>query len=440
MSVAPDLSPAVFALRDYALLADGERGAVVDPHREIGWLCAPSWDSPPVLSALLGGAGRFRVSPVGRAVRGGWYEPGTLVWRNRWVTDRHVVVECRDALVHPGDPDRLVLLRRLTVRQGTARVRVELELPAAPLAAAATGLRHEHDGSWTARLGALHARFRVEPGSHVTVDGSGTATVLGAHCEVREHETVDLVLEIGTRAHGAPVDVAAAWAGTTQAWADRVPRLPDVLDEADARHSAAVLCGMTSASGAMVAAATTGLPERAEQGRNYDYRYAWIRDQAYAGNAAFSAGMDSLGDQSVRFVGARLLADGADLTPAYTVRGEPIPDVSSLGLPGYPGGQDTVGNQVRSQRQLDVFGESLYLLASAGQRGHLDADGMAAGGAPSPPSRRGGTLPRRASGSSTTSGGCTAACRCWPRRRGAARTRRAGGSAPRTTRGWTHRC
>ena len=33
----------------------------------------------------------------------------------------------------------------------------------------------------------------------------------------------------------------------------------------------------------MVAAATTSLPERAEEGRNYDYRYVWIRDQCYAG-------------------------------------------------------------------------------------------------------------------------------------------------------------
>ena len=48
--------------------------------------------------------------------------------------------------------------------------------------------------------------------------------------------------------------------------------------------------GLTSESGAMVAAATTSLPERAERGRNYDYRYAWIRDQAYAGQAVAAAG------------------------------------------------------------------------------------------------------------------------------------------------------
>ena len=57
----------------------------------------------------------------------------------------------------------------------------------------------------------------------------------------------------------------------------------------DTRHSYAVLRGLTSRSGGMVAAATTSLPERAEAGRNYDYRYVWIRDQCYAGHAVAAA-------------------------------------------------------------------------------------------------------------------------------------------------------
>ena len=48
--------------------------------------------------------------------------------------------------------------------------------------------------------------------------------------------------------------------------------------------------GLTSSGGGMVAAATTSLPERAREGRNYDYRYVWIRDQCYAGQAVAAAG------------------------------------------------------------------------------------------------------------------------------------------------------
>ena len=51
-------------LREYALIADGERGALVGPRGDIAWMCAPRWDSDAVFSALLGGAGRYAVTPA----------------------------------------------------------------------------------------------------------------------------------------------------------------------------------------------------------------------------------------------------------------------------------------------------------------------------------------------------------------------------------------
>jgi GH15 family glucan-1,4-alpha-glucosidase len=128
----------------------------------------------------------------------------------------------------------------------------------------------------------------------------------------------------------------------------------------------------------MVAAATTSLPEHAERSRNYDYRYAWIRDQAYAGQAVAAAGPLPLLDDAVRFVAGRLHADGPDLMPAYTVEGDPVPAESRLGLPGYPGGVDILGNRVRGQFQLDAFGEALLLFAAAAEHDRLDGDHWAA--------------------------------------------------------------
>jgi GH15 family glucan-1,4-alpha-glucosidase len=123
----------------------------------------------------------------------------------------------------------------------------------------------------------------------------------------------------------------------------------------------------------MVAAATTSLPERAEAGRNYDYRYAWIRDQCYAGQAAAVAGAPELLDSGVRFVSERVLDAGDKLAPAYTVTGAAVPDQRSLRLPGYPGGADIVGNWVNDQFQLDAYGEALQLFAAASRAGRLDA-------------------------------------------------------------------
>ena len=128
----------------------------------------------------------------------------------------------------------------------------------------------------------------------------------------------------------------------------------------------------------MVAAATTSLPERARAGRNYDYRYAWIRDQCYAGLAAARAGVTGSLDDAVRFVGARLREHGPDLRPAYTVSGGDVPDERPLLLPGYPGGDAIAGNHVNAQFQLDTFGEALLLFAAAARADRLDADGWRA--------------------------------------------------------------
>ena len=86
----------------------------------------------------------------------------------------------------------------------------------------------------------------------------------------------------------------------------------------------------------MVAAATTSLPERAEQGRNYDYRYVWIRDQCYAGQAVAADGPHALLDDAVGFVAPRLLDDGPDLRPAYTARRGAVPDQRRWTCPATP--------------------------------------------------------------------------------------------------------
>jgi GH15 family glucan-1,4-alpha-glucosidase len=189
----------------------------------------------------------------------------------------------------------------------------------------------------------------------------------------------DLVLVMDTNADGEPPpDPAPAWSGTEAAWRERVPELECRVASRDARHSYAVLQGLTSASGGMVAAATMSLPERARVGRNYDYRYAWIRDQCMTGQAVAKAGPYPLMDDAVRFVSERLLDDGDRMVPAYPVSGGAVPDQRSLGLAGYPGGTDIVGNWVNRQFQLDAFGESLLLFAAAAGHDHLDADGWRA--------------------------------------------------------------
>lgn len=164
-----------------------------------------------------------------------------------------------------------------------------------------------------------------------------------------------------------------AWRDTEQAWMRAVPAFSDSVADRDVQVAYAVLRGLTSSGGGMVAAATTPLPERAEHGRAYDYRYCWIRDQCYTGQAIAAAGGHPLVDDAVRFVSERVLADGPGLKPAYSVVGTEVPEEHDLDLPGYPGADAKIGNWVTDQFQLDTFGEALLLLAAAGRLDRLDS-------------------------------------------------------------------
>ena len=367
--------PAPHVLREYALLADGERGILVGPRGEFVWMCFPRWDSDGVFSALLGGEGTYAITPQDSCVWGGYYEPGTLIWHSRWIT-ADATIECREALALPTRPDRAVILRRVVACHGTARVRLALA-PRAGFGRHTLGhLARDEHGTWTGRSGEIRLAWSGAADAEPIADGH-RGKALALELELAEGACHDFVLTL-TRGAGddgdAPPDPEWAWEGTRAAWHDRVPALEHTAAPRDARHAYAVLSGLTSAGGGMVAAATTSLPERARQGRSYDYRYVWIRDQCYTGQAVAQSGPHALMDDAVHFVRDRLLADGPQLKPAYTITGEPVPDERPLELPGYPGGTDIAGNWVNQQFQLDAFGEALLLFAAAARHDHLDAN------------------------------------------------------------------
>lgn len=354
-------------LREYSFIADGERGGLISPDGELVWLCAPRWDSRPVFSALLGGTSGYQVAPADPwRVWGGYYEPGSLIWRSRWVGDR--VIECREAMARPADEHRAVVLRRIEAVEGEARVNLTLDLDIGRGRGA--GELKRTKGCWSGRVGDLHFRWSGAPRTHRDREGRLTARVT-----VPAGEHFDLVLEISDQPFDAgPPDPDALWTATEQTWAAQDSDCGDLIASRDARHSYAVMAGLTSSSGGMVAAATTSLPERLGGMRNYDYRYAWIRDQCYAGQAMAAHAAQSRLAGLVRFITERLLADGPDLAPAYTASGSRIPAEHGVRLRGYPGSSPRTGNRVKTQFQLDCFGEALQLLAAAARLDLLSAD------------------------------------------------------------------
>ena len=192
LGAAADFPPHV--LREYALLADGERGALVGPRGDVAWMCAPGWDCDAVFSCLIGGRGVYAVTPDRtRFVWGGYYEDGSLIWRSRWVTATGFT-ECREALAYPGDPDTAVVLRRVRgggrPGPGQGRAGPAGRLRAVPDEPAQVG-RRDLDRAQRAAPDALVGR---RPGARVRPDGA-----LELHLALDAGQQHDLVLELSSR-------------------------------------------------------------------------------------------------------------------------------------------------------------------------------------------------------------------------------------------------
>src|SRR5262249_36820426 len=255
---------------------DGERGILVGPRGDFSWLCFPYWDSEPVFSSLIGGAGTRAVTPTSPFVWGGYYEQGGLIWRNRWVTQENAIVECREALALPTAARRAVVLRRVVACGGEAHVSVCLAVRAGFGEEPLVDLRRDDAGVWLGRSGEVRFRWAGGDRAEVLHDERGDS-YLRLELDLAEGEHHDLTLELVHDDQELELpDADAAWAGTEAAWRERVPRLELGVAQRDARHAVAVLTGLTSSTGGTVAAATGSLPERAGRGRNYDYRYVWI--------------------------------------------------------------------------------------------------------------------------------------------------------------------
>ena len=231
-------------LRQYALIADGERGALIGPRGNIAFLCAPQWHDDAVFSGLLGGAGAYSVTPQdARYVWGGHYDQDSLIWRSHWVSTTGII-ECREALAFPGDRDRVVLLRRVEATRGDAHVLVELECRA-EFGARPMTVRRSADGVWEGQSGDLAYRWSGAPASARLVDGR-----IRVALDVPEGGHHDLVLELSRqRPTGAPPDPDRAWARTDGPGRDSPPRLADSAAPGESAHSHAVLRGLTGSVG-----------------------------------------------------------------------------------------------------------------------------------------------------------------------------------------------
>jgi alpha,alpha-trehalase len=345
-------------IEDFGLIGDGSTSALVGRDGAVSWLCVPRFDADPLFCKILdtrrGGA--FTVAPADLAESRQYYEPetGVLITELR---GRSGLVRVTDALTLRSGCDlnedvpaaRGELLRSVEVLEGSVELRVEVEpRGGAEAERRGDGLRLRCAGRqdldlqlWSSRkLSGLRSRLELAAGDrlHLTLRWGGGHY---RHHPVSPEATLDSTVEVWRR------------------WSRQITY--EGPQKRLVRRSAITLKLLDYfQTGAIVAAPTSSLPEAIGGPRNWDYRYAWIRDAAFSVYALNRIGLPG---EAAGFLGWVLEAVERHGRPKilYDMDGEdPQPEWEDEELEGYRKSPPVRwGNAAADQRQHDVFGEIL---------------------------------------------------------------------------------
>jgi alpha,alpha-trehalase len=343
-------------LEDHGLIGDGATAALVGRDGAVSWLCVPRFDSPALFCGILdrtrGGA--FTVAPRDLVASSQYYEPdsGVLVTEMR---GRSGVVRVTDALTLRSGADlaedapaaRGELLRSVRVLEG----RVNLGISVEPRG----GAQAERRGD------GLRLRCSLRPEPDLQLRATAPLTGLRSTLDLEAGDHLSIVLGWGGLRHH-PISPDDLLSGTLEVWRRWMRSFGyDGPQEPLVRRSAITLKLLDYVpTGAIVAAPTTSLPEWIGGERNWDYRYAWIRDAAFSVYALRRIG---LGVEAAGFLAWVLDAVKRHGRPRvlYDLYGEsPNPEREDPELEGYRRSAPVRwGNAADQQRQHDVFGEIL---------------------------------------------------------------------------------
>ncbi|MEJ5946545.1 glycoside hydrolase family 15 protein [Pseudokineococcus basanitobsidens] len=360
------------AIEHHGVVGDLRTIMLVTHDGEVDFACAPDFDSPAVFGRLLdSGAGSFSVRPTDWDTTHQYYLPSSAVLATRFSSARGTL-EVLDGMVPaealPEGVDRRPLLVRLVrVLDGEQDVVVDCR-PGFDWG------RAEHEAEVVDGVGvrftAGEDRLVLRSSAPLSADG-GSAR---AHVHLRRGEELALLLHWGDMAAGEVGEVGAQEAqhlldATHAYWRAWVRRSTYTGRWRETVHRSAITLKLLtySPTGAVVAAGTTSLPEQLGGERNWDYRYAWLRDAAFTTFALMTLGFTEETDAFLAWLEQRMAAAGDDgLLPVYTVRGDRPPEEEVLDhLAGYAGSRPVrTGNAASQQRQLDSYGEvldSIYL-------------------------------------------------------------------------------
>ena len=357
MSATPPVIPKL----DHAAIGNGRVLALVSPTSAMEWLCLPRFDSPSVFARLLDRekGGVFRVLHEGQEVTG----------ELRYLANTNVAVtrferngaswEVIDFA--PRVPEGLSVTVPIEVirviRPVSGQPRLSIDLDVRPDYAREQVIWHPTTDGYELRSPTL--RLDVATNLPLPYLASGREFILSEPIFVSLHYGVREI-----RATLASVEYAldltvAGW----RQWA-RTCALPTFAAGAVLRSALCLKLHAYHDTGAIIAAATTSIPEAMGTPRTWDYRFCWLRDAAFIVEALRRLSHVNEGQQLLRFV--RDVVEAGQLQPVYGIGGER--DLAEIALPhlsGFGGnGFVRAGNAASLQLQNDLFGEIVLCFES----------------------------------------------------------------------------
>ncbi|MEU8820787.1 glycoside hydrolase family 15 protein [Actinoplanes sp. NPDC048796] len=369
----------------HALLSDCHSAALVTDAGSVDWLCFPRFDSPSVFGRLLDEtAGHWSLTPVAQYESSRRYLDDSLVLETEFRTATGVV-RVTEALAM-GDGNRghelgrgspHLLIRSVTGVSGevtlamTYRPRPEYGLLQPLLGYAEGGVTARGGAEWLVLTTPVRPELNESTATASVSLSAGQTLVFALHRSTLEETPAHVWPQAElTRRLADTVEAWRSWSAIHQTydgpWRDLV------------RHSGRVLQALTyRPSGAIVAAATTSLPEAPGGGRNWDYRYSWVRDASFTMEALWVAACPDEAGDFFAFMTTAAAGAPMPLQIMFGVGGEH--DLTERTLGHLRGWRDSrpvrVGNGAWEQQQIDVYGELLgAALKLKGQITEIDED------------------------------------------------------------------
>ncbi len=348
------------ATLDLALIGNSSIGALVDGVGRIVWGCFPRFDGDPIFCALLrqdDDLGIFAVDLVDFERAEQHYLENTAILVTR-LYDRHGgAVEITDFAPRFGQYGRMfrpmMLVRQVKRLGGSPRLTLRLR-PACG----------HGSGRPEVTCGSHHVRY-VMPALTLRLTTDASITAIRQETPFFLEDTITLLIGPDETVPEGAEEVGRRFLDeTTQHWREWVRSLaiPYEWQAAVIRAAITLKLNAYDDTGAIIAAMTTSVPEAADSGRNWDYRYCWLRDGYFVVNALNRLGATHSMERYLAYiVNIAANAAGQPLQPVYGIDGRTdIEERVEPALPGYRGmGPVRVGNQAYRQVQHDVYGSAI---------------------------------------------------------------------------------